>query len=111
MTYEQFYYGDPHLTRAYYKADKLRIESKNTLEWLQGLYIYEAFTVGLANFSAGLAGKQSKAEYRKEPIRITPKTEKEIEEEKRQELEKYIESLKQFQRDFERRNKEKANGS
>lgn len=111
MTYEQFYNDDPLLVRAYHKAEKLRTENKNTFEWLQGLYFYEALTVGLSKFSAGLAGKQSKAEYRKEPIRITPKTEKEIKEEKRKALEAYIESLKQFQRDFDRRQKERENGS
>lgn len=42
MTYEQFWEGDPTLTRHYRKADEIKRERRNQELWLQGLYFYEA---------------------------------------------------------------------
>ena len=42
MTYEQFWYQDPHLVRAYAKAEEMRIKRKNEELYLQGRYEYEA---------------------------------------------------------------------
>lgn len=46
MTYEQFWNGDPTMTRAYLKAHKLKEERESEkLKWIiweQGLYNYEA---------------------------------------------------------------------
>ena len=42
MTYEQFWEGDPSLTKYYRKADEMRTEKMNMEKWLQGMYIYEA---------------------------------------------------------------------
>lgn len=42
MTYEQFWYQDPHLVRAYAKAEEMRIKRKNEELYLQGRYVYEA---------------------------------------------------------------------
>ena len=109
MSYEQFYYGDACIARAYHKAEQLRIENQNTFEWLQGIYFYEAISKALANFSAGLAGKKPKEEYRDKPIRITPKTESEKREEERKWLESYIESLKQYKARWDQAQKEKEN--
>lgn len=110
MTHELFYFDDPKLTRAYHQAELLRTENKNTFEWLQGLYFYEAISKALSNFGAGLGGKKPKEEYRDKPIRITPKTEKEIKEEEQRALEAYINSLKQFKADWDRKHKENENG-
>lgn len=49
MTYEQYWYGDPRLVIAYRQAHKLKIEQENQKLWLQGLYIYNAVGVNLAN--------------------------------------------------------------
>ena len=42
MTAEQYWDGDPALTRYYRKADELNRQRKNEELWLQGMYIYEA---------------------------------------------------------------------
>jgi hypothetical protein len=111
MSYEQFWNGEPWIARSYYKAEQIKTENNSANAWLQGLYFYDALCVSLSNFSKGLAGKQGKAEYRKEPIRITPKTESEKKAEERKALDAYIESLKQYQADWERAHKEKNNGN
>lgn len=42
MTYEQYWYGDCLMVRAYVQAEKIRQENKNTELWLNGLYVYDA---------------------------------------------------------------------
>lgn len=42
MNYAEFWYKDPHLVRAFAKADEIRRARKNQELYLQGLYIYEA---------------------------------------------------------------------
>lgn len=108
MSYDEYWNGSPMIAQDYYKAEQLRIESQNSMMWLQGLYIYEAFEVGLANFGQSLFGKQKKRHtYRDKPIRVTPKSVKEIEQERKIARAKYIESLKAWQQSFERNHKEK----
>jgi hypothetical protein len=42
MTPDQYWDGDPTLTKYYRKAEELRRKRKNEELWLQGMYIYEA---------------------------------------------------------------------
>ena len=42
MTYEQYWYGDVCMVRAYREADRRRIERKNMEYHLMGMYVYEA---------------------------------------------------------------------
>ena len=42
MTPEQYWDGDPSLTRYYRKAHELQRKRENENLWLQGMYIYEA---------------------------------------------------------------------
>ena len=42
MTPEQYWDGDPSLTRYYRKAHELKRNERNQELWLQGMYIYEA---------------------------------------------------------------------
>lgn len=42
MTYDQYWYGDPLMVRAFFKADRLRQERMNAEAWLNGLYISQA---------------------------------------------------------------------
>ena len=42
MTPEQYWDGDPMLTKYYRQADELRQKRENEHLWLQGMYIYEA---------------------------------------------------------------------
>lgn len=49
-----------------------------------------------------------KAQYTKEPFRLTPKSEEEIEAENRRKLEAYIEELKMYKVSFDAKKKEKG---
>lgn len=42
MSAEQYWDGDPALTKYYRKADELNRQRRNEELWLQGMYIYEA---------------------------------------------------------------------
>lgn len=111
MSYAEYWEGDPLLARAYHKAEILRTQQRSDNMWLQGQYFFEAMSTALSNFSAGLAGKHKHNDYRKSPYRVIPKTEKEIEAEKKAEVEARIEQLKSWQKAFEAKNakKESAN--
>jgi len=74
---------------------------------LQGRYFYDALSAALSNFSAGLAGKTGKAQYLKEPFRLTPKSKEEIEAENKRKLEAYIEELKMYKLQFDANKKER----
>lgn len=110
MSYAEYWEGEPLLARAYHKAETLRTQQRSDSMWLQGQYFYEAMSTALSNFSAGLAGKHKHNDYRKSPYRVIPKTEKEIEAEKKAEVNARIEQLKAFQKAFEaKKKKESAN--
>jgi len=86
MTYDQYWYGDPLMVRAYYKAQKLRDEQKDTEAWMHGLYMVEALSATIMNF---LRKKEEPAhEYPSMPIMIKKREEareKTEEEKKKQE--------------------------
>ena len=69
--------------RPYLKAEEIRTERKNYELWLQGAYIYEAFSVVLGNAFAKKGSK--KIEYSKEPYPVT-KRQIEAHERRKQEL-------------------------
>lgn len=60
MTYEQYWYADPHLVVYYRKAHELAMEERNQQMWLQGLYNYRAFSAVIEMFSYGLGGKKGR---------------------------------------------------
>ena len=73
MTYEQFWYGDVEMTRAYQKAFKVKqrreaIETKWTI-WEQGLYIYEAFC-DVSPILRAFSKATKPLQYSKEPYEI-----------------------------------------
>ena len=70
MTKREFMKSKPKELVSYAIAHKLKNEMRDRELWLQGLYNKCAFEVVLAHFSAGLAGKKSKAEYLKEPLSL-----------------------------------------
>lgn len=49
MTYEQYWYGDPLMVRAFYEANKQRRQDRNEYAWLQGQYIYDAINSTVGN--------------------------------------------------------------
>ena len=66
MTYEQYWYGDVHMARAFYKADRLRQKRMNDEAWLYGAYVARAVEATICN--AFRVKGTSPTEYPKEPI-------------------------------------------
>ena len=75
MSYEQYWDESPYLVVAYRKAYRLRRETENEQAWLQGLYVFDAFAVVMANVFAKRGSKRQ--EYLERPIDIYPLTERE----------------------------------
>ena len=75
MSYEQYWEQSPYLAVAYRKAYRLRRETENEQAWLQGLYVFDAFAVVMANVFAKRGSKRQ--EYLERPIDIYPLTERE----------------------------------
>lgn len=103
MTYEQFWYGEPSLCKAYRDLNKLRIEQRNQELWMQGLYIYDAVSAALSN-----SFSKHKVTYIKEPIRLFPKTELEEEIEKEKIRRKLVEELNRWKKAFDKNQSEKS---
>ena len=76
MSYEQYWEQSPYLTVAYRKAYRIKRETENEQAWLQGLYVFDAFAVVLANVFSKRGAKKQK--YIERPIDIFPLTEREI---------------------------------
>lgn len=83
MTYEQYWYGDVWMVRAYRNADIQRQKRHNNESWLQGLYIWDAVSKAVSNLS--LKKGQQPLEYVKEPFDIFGDKEKRKEETEEQE--------------------------
>lgn len=49
MTYDQYWYGDPLMVRAFYKADQIRQSRLNDFAWLQGAYVCRALQATVGN--------------------------------------------------------------
>jgi hypothetical protein len=64
MTYEQYWYGDVHMVRAFYEAEKLRRQTMDEMAWLHGLYTYKALAATVGN----IGNKGKSIEYPREPI-------------------------------------------
>lgn len=66
MTYDQYWYGDPLMVRAFYKAEKMRQMQLDNLAWLNGLYVKSALESTVCNM---LSGKNAeKLKYPESPI-------------------------------------------
>lgn len=85
MTYEQYWYGDVHMVRAFLEADKQRQIRKNQDAWLQGAYFLRALDAVVGNAFRQKGAKA--AEYPSQPIELTFEKEekKSISEEQRTE--------------------------
>lgn len=69
MTYEQYWFDDPLMVRAFYKADRLRRERMDEEAWLQGVYVKLAIDSTIGN--AFRKNSQDSVEYPKEPATLT----------------------------------------
>ena len=106
MSYEQFWDGHPHLAVAYRKAYKLKREIENEQAWLQGLYMFDAFAVCLANVFAKRGAK--KQTYLERPIDIFPLTEQEKQRREREANAKMQAAMEAMQRKQRRKKKQKG---
>ena len=89
----------PYLVIAYRKAYKLKREIANEQAWLQGLYVYDAFAVCMANAFAKRGAK--KVDYLEKPVDIFPLTDAEKErreQEERDKMQKAMEAIASKQR-------------
>lgn len=99
MTADEFWYGEPCLAEAYREAQKLRDERRNQELWLQGLYVYDAFSVVVSNAFGGKS--HSKQKYLEQPIELHPK--KQTPEEARQII---VDQLNAWKEAWDNRSKE-----
>lgn len=99
MSHEQYWEQSPYLVVAYRKAYRLRRETENEQAWLQGLYVFDAFAVVMANVFAKRGSKRQ--EYLERPIDIYPLTEREkkrIEAEENAKMQAAMEAMARKQR-------------
>ena len=95
MTYDQFWYGDPWMVKAYEQAYLLKQRKRNEEMWIQGAYFANAVSVALNN-----GFNKSKIDYLKKPLDIYPKTEAEEQEEIRQQKIRLIQQLSMMSAQF-----------
>lgn len=70
MTYEQYWHGEPELTRFYREAHDIRLEEQNAMMHLQGIYVHQA--VGdYIEFYAMVNHPKVRDSYPKKPYPIT----------------------------------------
>lgn len=91
MTWEQYWYGDPWMARAYAQAYLLKRKAMNEQLWLQGVYNANAFKAIIAS-----AFSKKKEKYLDKPLDIFPKTEAEKNQEKREMKRGLVEWLAQW---------------
>ena len=77
MTYEQYWYDDPLMVRAFYKAEQIRQEMMDQQAWLNGAYVAQALDATVGNMFRKKG--QQPSEYPKEPFSVTMKREREEE--------------------------------
>ena len=66
MTYEQYWFGDVWMVRAFHKAEKIRQMQMDNAAWLTGLYVKSALESTVCNM---LSGKNAeKAKYPEIPL-------------------------------------------
>lgn len=109
MSYEQYWNSSPYLVIAYREAHKLRKEQLNEQLWLQGAYIYEAFSVVMANAFAKKGSKRQN--YPVKPYDLYKKSEREMKLDAENERNKAIDSLNALKGMMDFKFKGDTNGS
>ena len=106
MTYEQYWEQSPYLAVVYRRAYRLKRETENEQAWLQGLYVFDAFAVCLANAFAKRGSK--KQNYIEKPIDIYPLTEREKKRREAEENAKMQAAMEAMVREQRRKKKSKG---
>ena len=101
MTEDQYWRGKPYLTVVYRDVAKRKREETNEYLWIQGMYIYEAFSTVMYN--AFRKKGTNPAKYAEKPYRVTPMTEEEKKAEAEAEREKAIRSLNAWKDAWDRK--------
>lgn len=106
MTPTQYWDESPYLVVAYRKAYRLRRATENEQAWLQGLYVFDAFAVCLANVFAKSGAKKQK--YLEKPIDIFPLSEQEKRQREAEENEKMRKAMELMVSKQRQRKKQKG---
>lgn len=106
MTPTQYWEQSPYLAVAYRRAYRLKREAENEQAWLQGLYVFDAFAVCLANAFAKRGSK--KQNYIEKPIDIYPLTEREKKRREAEENAKMQAAMEAMVREQRRKKKSKG---
>lgn len=104
MTYDEYWNGDPWMTRTYAELYRIRQNQENSMLWVQGIYIYKAFETVMAN-SFRDKGKPP-VQYLDKPLDIFPKTQEQIEAEQEQQQRKIAEMFTEWGKRFNEQHKE-----
>lgn len=105
---DEFWNGDYTLLKNYVRQHELAVEQRNQELWLQGFYIYEAFSVVMQNSFSKRGAK--KAEYPKEPHRITAQTDFEKEKQKQKQVDDFRNALMALDRRFSKKKQTEQGG-
>ena len=108
MTPTEYWEKSPFLAVAFRKAYRLKRQVENEKAWLQGMYIYDAFAVCLANALSKQGSK--KQNYAEKPFDIFPLTEREKKIRQAQENAKMEQAMKEIMRKQRQRKKQKQAG-
>ena len=98
MTYEQFWFEDPWMVRAYAQAFLLKRKIQNEEAWIQGSYVASAM-----NAVIGSAFGKRKVNYIEKPLELFENTEQEKAAEIREERRKVIEYLSGLKKAYDRK--------
>lgn len=79
MTYDQYWFDDPLMVRAFRKADIIRQQRVNDEAWLYGVYVLHALDATVGNMFRKKGAKPS--EYPQKPLAISD--EQEVKEKKK----------------------------
>ena len=111
MTYEQYWYGDPLMVRAFYKADKLRQKRIDEQAWLIGAYTVRAMNASVGNMF--LEKGKSPVQYPEKPMSmgndeyVTEKTAEQEELEKNY-AQAYMMNMVMFGKGWEKKKKQEG---
>ena len=103
---DEFWNGDYTMLKFYVERHRIAVEQKNEELWLQGVYIYDAICVALAN----AFGKGQKPRYPDKPYRLTELSEEEKELENQKKVEEFRAQLMTLGRRFEAKHKREQGG-
>lgn len=60
MTYDQYWFGDVWMVRAFHKAEKMRQMQMDNAAWLTGLYVKAALESTVCNMFSGKSAEKAK---------------------------------------------------